>query len=216
MVSYTRLNNIKDFKRLVKSIVNISYRYNVIGKLQTNEMEKILNNAANEVSTSDKISVPDILKFIKDLYVTDDSFKNYFDLKLFNTNNSNSKKLARYTLYKIEGQMPKGNKYDYLIDNGTIEHILPENLTEKWEEFFSEDEHVRNVYKIGNLTLLEANKNKQDAADHTIDIKQAIFQKSKYSITNTINVSEWNTNAIKYRQSELGKTACGVWKVQFD
>lgn len=216
MVSYNKLGKINEFKRLVKSIVSISYRYNVIGKLQTNEMEKTFNKASINVNNSNNIKVSQILASIKDLYVTDESFKNYFELKSFNTNNSNNKKLARYTLYKIEGQLPNGNKYDYLTDSGTIEHILPENLTEQWEEFFSEDEHNRNLYKIGNLTLLEPNKNNKEAADHTINIKEPIFKTSKYAITNTISVSEWNTNAIKQRQAELGRVACSVWKVQFD
>lgn len=216
MVSYNKLGKINEFKRLVKSIVSISYRYNVIGKLQTNEMEKTFNKASINVNDSNNIKVSQILASIKDLYVTDESFKNYFELKSFNTNNSNNKKLARYTLYKIEGQLPNGNKYDYLTDSGTIEHILPENLTEQWEEFFSEDEHNRNLYKIGNLTLLEPNKNNKEAADHTINIKELIFKTSKYAITNTISVSEWNTNAIKQRQAELGRVACSVWKVQFD
>ena len=216
MVSYNKLENINEFKKLVKSIVKISYRYHVIGKLQTNEMEKVFNKASINVNNSDNSTVSQIVSSIKDLYVTDESFKNYFELKSFNTNNNTNKKLARYTLYKIEGQVPNGNKYDYLTDSGTIEHILPENLTEQWEEFFSEDEHIRNLYKIGNLTLLEPNKNNKEAANHTINIKEPIFKTSKYAITNTISVSEWNTNAIKQRQADLGKIACGIWKVQFD
>ena len=148
------------------------------------------------------------------LYVPDDSFKNYFELKTFNTNNSNNKKLARYTLYKIEGQIPTGNKYDFLIDSGTIEHILPENLTEEWKEDFSEDDHARNLFKIGNLTLLERNKN-SDLGDKIFDSKQPIFHKSKYALSNSISASSWNVSAIKYRQAELGKIACGIWKVQF-
>ncbi len=214
MVAYTKLQNPKDFTRLVKSIVNISYRYNVIGRLQTNIMDKIYNKAAINVNNANQINVPQILKSIQELYVTDDAFKNYFDLKAFNTNNSNSKKLARYTLYKIEGQMPPGNKYDFLVDSGTIEHILPENLTEEWEQYFSEDDHVRNLFKIGNLTLLEAKKN-NDIGDDTIDSKLPVFHSSQYTITNSINVSEWNVNAIKQRQAQLGKIACGIWKVQF-
>ena len=213
MVAYTKLDNLKHFKRLVNAIVNISYRYNVIGKLQTNEMEKIYNQAAIKVSNAQKITVSEIIRSIKELYVQDESFRNYFELKSFNTTNSANKKIARYTLYKIEGQ--KGNRYDYQLDTGTIEHILPENLTEEWEGVFSEDEHVRNLYKIGNLTLLEGKKNR-DIGDREFDIKQPILRSSKYAITKSINFSEWNINAIKTRQSELGKVACGIWKVQFD
>ena len=214
MVAYTKFENTKEFTRLVKAIVNISFRYNVIGRLQTNIMDKIYNKASIMVNDSLKVTVPDILKSIQELYVTDESFKNYFDLKTFNTNNSTNKKLARYTLYKIEGQIPLGNKYDFLIDNGTIEHILPENLTADWELFFSEDDHARNLFKIGNLTILESKKN-NDIGDKTFDLKQPVFHTSKYTITNSISISEWNVTAIKYRQAELGKIACGIWKVQF-
>ncbi len=78
------------------------------------------------------------------------------------------------------------------------------------------EEQERNVYKIGNLTLLEQNKNNHDAADHTIKIKLPVFKSSKYNLTNSIDVAEWNVNAIQQRQTKLGKTACGVWKIQFD
>lgn len=216
MVAYAKFSNINDFTKLLKSIVNLSYRYNVIGRLQTNEMEKIYNRASIDVYLSKSKTVKQILSTIKSLYVTDESFKNYFEIKTFNTKNSNNKKLARYTLYKLEGQLPKGAKYDFLTDSGTIEHILPENLTEDWEKIFSEDEHDRNIYKIGNLTLLESNKNSQEAADHPINIKLPVFNTSKYSLTNRIDVYEWNITSIKNRQIELGRLACGIWKVQFD
>ena len=174
MIAYTKLNNISEFKKLIKAIVCISYRYNVIGNLQTNEMEKIYNKASIAVYSSERISSSEILKNLQDLYIDDEIFKNYFKLKSFNTNNSNHKKLARYTLYKLEGQMEQGLKLDYSVDDGTIEHILPENLSQEWENLFSEDEHLRNLYKIGNLTLLESNKNSKEAANCSFEIKQPI------------------------------------------
>lgn len=215
MIAYTKLNNLSEFKKLLRAIMNISYRYNVIGNLQTNEMEKIYNKASIAVYSSNQITTAEILRNLRDLYIDDESFKNYFKLKSFNTNNSSNKKLARYTLYKLEGQLPHGNKYDYLQDPGTIEHILPENLTTEWEEIFNEDEHARNLYKIGNLTLLEENKNNQEAADHTFQIKKSVYVTSKYALTKDINANEWNTNAIDARQENLAKIACGVWQVQF-
>lgn len=215
MISYIKLDDINKFKKLVKSIVSISYRYNVIGRLQTNIMDKVYNKASIKVSNSESKTVSDILTSIQELYILDDDFKNAFEGKTFNTNSSNTKKQARYTLYKIEGQIPNGNKYDYLSDAGTIEHILPENLTEAWEEYFSEDEYIRNLFKIGNLTLLESDKNIK-VKDSTIDIKQPVYRESKYAITKTIDVSEWNTNSIRERQSRLANTACGIWQVQFN
>lgn len=215
MVSHKYLDP-NSFSKLLKAIVAISYRYNVIGRHQTNIMDKIYNNASILVNDGNgKITLGEILNSIKDLYISDDDFKNSFEGKTFNTSNSNHKKQARYTLYKIEGQVENGAKYNYTSDAGTIEHILPENLTEEWEAIFSEDEHIRNIYKIGNFTILESNKNR-DIADKDFDIKQKMYITSKYSITNTIEASEWNINALKHRQSKLATIACGIWKIQYN
>jgi hypothetical protein len=215
MIAYKYLDE-KKFKRLLKAIVSLSFRYNVIGRHQTNIMDKIYNRASLFVyKNKESINIYEILNILKDLYILDDDFKNSFEGKTFNTNNSTHKKQARYTLYKLEGQLPNGNKYDYSFDDGTIEHILPENLTEAWEEIFSEDEHDRNVYKIGNFSLLEKNKNR-DIADFTFEEKKAVYKTSQYMLSNSfIKASEWNVNALKYRQAELAKVACGVWKVEF-
>ncbi|WP_415396736.1 DUF262 domain-containing protein [Sulfurimonas sp. CS5] len=214
MVSHKYLDP-SSFNKLLKAIVTISYRYNVIGRHQTNIMDKIYNNASILVNNGGgEISLGEILLSIKDLYISDDDFKNSFEGKTFNTNNSNHKRQARYTLYKIEGQIENGAKYNYQSDAGTIEHILPENLTEEWETIFSEDEHIRNVYKIGNFTILEANKNR-DIADKIFSIKQKVYATSKYSITNRIAASEWNISALKTRQAKLATIACGIWKIQY-
>jgi hypothetical protein len=215
MISHKYLDA-KDFKKLLKAIVSISYRYSVICRYQTNIMDKIYNKASISVCNGNgSIGVGEILNSIKELYITDDDFKNSFEGKTFNTNNSNHKKQARYTLYKIEGQIKNGNKYDYASDAGTIEHILPENLTQEWEQIFSEDEHIRNVYKIGNFTLLESNKNRE-IADKIFSDKEKVYCTSKYAITKIINASEWNINAIKGRQSKLANIACGIWKIQYN
>ena len=213
MSAYTKLN-IQNFKKLVKSIVNISYRYSVIGRLQTNIMDKIYNKASIKISNNEISTVNEILNEIKDLYVSDDDFKNSFSTKEFNTNNSKNKKQARYTLYKLESQLSSRNIYNYLTDTGTIEHILPENLTEDWKESFSEDEHSNNVFKLGNLTILERTKNKE-IKDDTFDKKLPIYQTSQYAITKKISADEWNVQTIKIRQLQLANTACSVWQVQF-
>ena len=151
MVAAEKLNT-TDFKRLLNAIIALSYRYNVIAKLQTNEMEKVYSKAAINLFKGYANSIDNILNDIKVLYVNDDDFKNYFALKQFNTG-SNDKKLARYTLYKIEAQEIGGNSYDFENDNGTIEHILPESYSEIWQASFTEDEYERNVFLLGNLTL---------------------------------------------------------------
>lgn len=215
IVYYEKYGIDNGFKKLIKSIVTISFRYNVIGKLQANEMDKVYNKASIKLFNSEEFNFKNLLNNLKDIYISDDNFKSYFELKSLNTNNSSNKKLVRYILFNLEGQIEHGNEYDYLVNSGTIEHILPENLNENWEVNFSEDDHARNLYKLGNMTLLESVKNNKLASDKSYQEKLPIFQSSKYQITSTIDFDDWNVNTIKNRQTKLAKLACGRWNIQF-
>ncbi len=211
MVAYEKFD-FAEFKKLVHGVMVISFRYNVIGKLQTNEMEKAYNKTANKIFYGTLSTANQAMDDLKDLYISDDIFRNYFELKTFNTSNSQQKKIARYILYKIEGQLEGGIKTDFLIDDGTIEHILPENMDERWSCIFSDDEHLNFVYMLGNLTLLEPKLNNIKAGQKPFDEKKEIYQNSKYALSKEITGAEWSVKMIKHRQTSLGKTAAGIWK----
>jgi len=175
-------------------------------------MEKIYSRAAINLFKTDQPTHNSAINDIKGLYLNDEEFKNYFQLKQFKTSNTSDKKQLRYTLYKLEGQ-DGGHLYDFEIDSGTIEHILPESYPDEWKEIFTEDEYERNVYLLGNLTLLEQSKNNKDAADKGFEYKKAIYATSKYALTNKINYASWTSNTIKQRQAQLARIATSVWKI---
>jgi hypothetical protein len=214
MVAAEKLN-ISDFKRLLQAIIAISYRYNVIAKMQTNEMEKIYSKAAIKLYRQETTTIQSVLQDIRELYIPDEAFRNYFSLKQFNTNNTTDKKLARYTLYKLEAQETGGSLYDFETDTGTIEHILPESYPETYHEQFSEEAFEQHVFLLGNLTLLEPSKNKKEAADKPYKEKVSVFGSSKYALTKSIQYPEWTTSAIRQRQEHMARLATGVWKIQY-
>lgn len=214
MIALEKLTH-HEFKRLLQALVTISYRYNVIAKLPINEMEKTYSKSAISLFYDKYQSLSDVLISLRNLYVSNEDFKKYFELKYFNTNNSNERKLARYTLYQLERQMPGGSLYDFETDNGTIEHILPESYHKTWQDEFTEEAFNRNVYLLGNLTLLEPTKNSKEAADKPFDDKKKVYTSSKFAITQCISDPEWTPNNIKKRQAQLAKVATAVWKIQF-
>ena len=211
MVAYEKFE-FAEFKKLVHGIMVISFRYNVIGKLQTNEMEKAYNKTANKVFNKTITTATLAMDDLKDLYIPDDVFRNYFELKSFNTSNSQQKKIARYVLYKIESQLENGVKTDFMVDDGTIEHVLPENMDEHWSSVFTDEEHINYVYMLGNLTLLEPKLNNIKAGQKPFEEKKEIYQTSKYALSKDITGEEWSIRMIKHRQASLGKTAAGIWK----
>jgi hypothetical protein len=212
MVAYEKLP-FTEFKKLIFSIVAISYRYNLIARLQTNEMEKVYSKAAINLFRNPHPAYGSALNDVKSLYLNDDEFKNYFQLKQFKTSNSVDKKQLRYTLYKLEGQEAGGSLYDFESDDGTIEHILPESYPESWREFFSEDEYERNIYLLGNLTLLEPSKNNKEAANGDFEHKKAIYATSKYALTKLLTQNSWTPNTVKQRQAQMAKIATSIWKI---
>ena len=214
MVALAKLSD-HDFNRLLTSVIALSFRYNVVAKLQTNEMEKVYSKAAINLYKNDTQNISGVLNDIKDLYVNDEDFKNYFANKQFNTSNSADKKLARYTLYKLEAQEEAGNAYDFETDNGTIEHILPESYPDAWYTSFTEEEYERNIYMLGNLSLLEATKNNKEAADLIFAEKKKVYATSKFALTRKIEDPEWTAQNVKKRQAQLAKLATGIWKIQY-
>ena len=216
MVAFEKLDS-GTFKRLLHAIIAISYRYNVIARLQTNEMEKVYSRAAINLYNSANGNLKQVLADLKPIYVNDEDFKEHFSRKEFNTKNSNDKKIARYTLYKLEEQEDGGAISDFETDNGTIEHILPESFPESWLGEFTIENAGKYIFMLGNLTLLERSKNNKDAADKLFDEKREVYAKSKYALTKNIaaEYAEWTPATIRSRQKQLGRLATTIWKIQY-
>lgn len=214
MIAYDKLS-VSDFKKVLRAIVSLSFRYNVIAKLQTNDMEKVYNRASVRIFKSEDITVRQILEDIRPIYLNDEDFKRYFEHKVMNTNNSATRKLVRYILYKVEAALPNGLHADFEIDTGTIEHILPEAYTEDWSADFSEEEAENYRYRLGNLTLLESKKNNREAAAKSFEEKKEIYANSQYALSRKIEASEWTPKMIHHRQARIASVACGIWKIQY-
>lgn len=214
MIAYDKLS-VADFKKVLRAIVSLSFRYNVIAKLQTNDMEKVYNRASVRIFKSEDITVRQILEDIRPIYLNDEDFKRYFEHKVMNTNNSATRKLVRYILYKVEAALPNGLHADFEIDTGTIDHILPEAYTEDWSADFSEEEAENYRYRLGNLTLLESKKNNREAAAKSFEEKKEIYANSQYALSRKIEASEWTPKMIHHRQARIASVACGIWKIQY-
>lgn len=70
-----------------------------------------------------------------------------------------SSKLPRYIMFTIESHL-SGINYDFEQDNGTLEQILPENPTDEWIKEFPRDVEESFIYRLGNFTILESDKNR--------------------------------------------------------
>ena len=121
------------------------------------------------------------------------------------------KKLVRYILFKLENHLSHAD-YDFEENPGTIEHILPENGNKYYLNQFPASVHESLVYRLGNYTILEDDKNRECEA-LPFDQKKVIYQTSQYEITKQINYNDWTPNAIERRQENLAQQATSVWRI---
>lgn len=206
MSAYSNLSE-KDFSSLLAKIVIISFRYNVICGKNPNELESVYNKVALDINKTKTYKIEELKAGI---YVSDAEFEQTFAYKEF-VYSSRNNQIAKYILGKIE-KFESGASVD--ITSNTLEHILPDNPNEDWDW---DDMKIQQFhYRLGNMTLLEAGKNR-DLGNASFLEKKAVYKKSTVPMTLEIgnsDLEEWTESRIDNRQKKMANEAKGIWKIQ--
>jgi uncharacterized protein with ParB-like and HNH nuclease domain len=208
---HLRPTNPEEFKKILRHLVVVTFRYTTISQYNTNIIEQELNKTSIEITKGVFKTAKEIFNsYEKILYINDDIFTSNFTYRSINTNRY--KTLSRYILCKLERQL-SNVIIDWNDARLSIEHILPEHPGPEWETCFKKEEQEEYVFRIGNLTLLETGKNK-DIGNKLISEKLPVYQTSHYFLTKDKTAyTEWKPNTVQKRQSELAKLAKTVWKI---
>ena len=124
-----------------------------------------------------------------------------FASSLISNNIYSDTNLCKFLLIEIEN----GDSKEILsTDNLTIEHIMPQSLTQEWQNIISGEEHKLLLHTLGNLTLTGYNA---ELANKNFLDKKLIFSRSKTVILNSdvINKDKWTTVEIIARGRRLAK-----------
>ncbi len=200
----------KLFHSVLNYVTEISFRYNVIGRKNPNEQERIYNTIALKVFNNEINELFTIKKELDLIYISDDDFINIFATKEI-PSSGQSKKIVKYILTKNENHLSATDN-DYNDSNFTIEHILPENFSNEWNKNFNDNAH-KFIYRIGNYTLLESKLNNK-CSDTLFATKKEIYKKSRYVLTNKhLLKDDWNINSLNEFQLFLAKQAAAIWKM---
>jgi hypothetical protein len=211
MAAKRKLSN-KDFGDLLRATVVIAFRYSVIGGEPTNEQERVLHAAAIQLH-NDKVSrLYDLLPLLKPVYRGDDAFRADFAERGIKTTNARNTKIVRYILAAIEKQIG-GAEVDPDSSDYTIEHVLPQRPDAGWEVFPDRDLE-QFVYRIGNMTLLEAPKNKTCANRPYVE-KRPLIQSSALMSARKLaeDYGDWSPETISTRQRAMARIATGIWRI---
>ncbi len=202
------------FQRILRVIEVLSFRYNVICNRQTHDQERLYNRISCSVHTGELANAVAIVHALKDIYPEDAEFKAAFRDKELRTTYSRNKKVVRHILFKLEKYL-SGIDHDFESAQYTIEHILPEKPDEAWNTF-QEENIDKFIYRLGNMTLLEAALNRE-IGNCGYDKKIEKYRASQFLQTQAIaeHYNEWNESKVESRQKQLADKAAHIWRIEF-
>lgn len=199
--------------RVLRMISIISFRYTVVSALNPNELESIYHEAARAIIEQRVTTPAELFAILKPIYVPDQKFTNDFTTLAIPTSGQR-KKLVKYILAMLESQW-SGRFCDPENDPASIEHILPENPTQAWEESFPRTQWESAVYRLGNLTLLSPADNRRLGNAHYQE-KRVVYSQSSYTLTRHIPElapEEWTPAFLERRQQEMAHRARDIWRI---
>ncbi|MGH7794580.1 MAG: DUF262 domain-containing protein [Candidatus Binatia bacterium] len=204
-----------DFSRVLKLVSALSFRYTIVSGLNTNELEPVYHQAAKAVLDGSARFPAQVFERLKAVYVDDDKFEQDFTLLAVDTGGQR-KKLAKYMLARLESDR-SGRECDPETDPGTVEHVLPENPSDSWSATFSHEQWEANIYRLGNLTLLEAPSNRS-VGNGDYPEKRTAYAQSAYVLTRDVAETapeQWTPELLEARQRRLAQRAVHLWRADF-
>lgn len=204
-----------DFVRLLKLAAVLTFRYSVVSALNPNPLERASHFAAKAVIDGEATRPGAVFRQLRTIYVDDERFE--ADIARWTVGTRGQRRrIARYALARLESDAGE-RTVDPDTDPATIEHVLPENPTGEWSEHFPPERWEATVNRLGNLTFLERNLNR-DVGNGPYPDKRTAYAASTYALTREIAAmapEEWTPALLEERQRRLAARAVQLWRADF-
>ena len=204
-----------NFVSVLRMVSVLSFRYTVVSSRNPSALEAAFHYAAKPVKDGTVTTPAGVFERLKPIYVDDAKTRQDFAGLEVGTS-GRKRRLAKYILARLEADA-SGRACDPDTDPATIEHILPENPADDWEETFDSARWDTSVYRLGNLTLLESAANRRIGNAAYLD-KVSAYSESTYAISQDIPrmaPEEWTPELLEARQSRLAARAVHLWRADF-
>ena len=192
------------FLTSLQTIENYLIRRFVCG-IPTNQLNKIFPVFISQLATKYELNIPDSLKdFLQTKgYPKDNEFKSRLkEAKLYGGGDRYVK--TKLILRSLEEHF--AHKENVLLEKSTItiEHIMPQTLSETWEHHLGEDwgeTHERYLHTIGNLTLTAYNS---ELSNDDFFTKRELLIESHLELNKYfLPISKWTKEEIDERSESL-------------
>lgn len=200
-----------EFKEILRLCISYVLRRSVVG-IPTNSLNKTFATMYNYINHED------YLNSVKAFFILQESYKEFpknpeftkalATKDLYNTRNRN------YILRSLENH---DNKSPVIIENCTIEHIMPQNknLSPEWKEDLGPNWKIiqaNYLHTLGNLTLTAYNSEMSDLPFKRKMEMKGGFKESAFRLNRDIlGLDSWDEEAIINRANNLAQLAVKVW-----
>ena len=200
-----------ELKEILKLCISYVLR-RAICEIPTNSMNKTFATLKNYIRPDD------YLNSVKAFFVMQDTYKEFPDNDKFEgafvSRDIYNMRARNYILSRLENFEKKA---PIIIENYTIEHIMPQNknLSSEWQADLGADWHEvqkKYLHTIGNLTLTAYNSEMSDRPfrekmNMPGGFKESALRLNKYIVL----LNEWNEKHIRERANMLAKKAESIW-----
>lgn len=200
-----------ELKQIIRLCISYVFRRSICD-IPTNSLNKTFATLKNEIKPEDYVNS------IKAFFVMRDDYKEFPDddkfTAAFVSRDIYTMRSRNFILSQLENY---GNKAPIIIENYTIEHIMPQNsnLNPEWQQMLGSDwREVQKTYlhTIGNLTLTAYNSEMSDRPfmvkmDMEGGFKESALRLNAY----VVKLTEWNKQRIKERAALLAEKAKEIW-----
>lgn len=201
----------EDLKLIIRLCISYVFRRSICD-IPTNSLNKTFATLKNEIKPDDYVNS------IKAFFVMRDNYKEFPDDDKFTaalvSRDIYTMRSRNFILRQLENY---GNKAPIIIENYTIEHIMPQNssLSPEWQQMLGANwREVQKTYlhTIGNLTLTAYNSEMSDnpfmiKMDMEGGFKESALRLNAY----VVKLTEWNEQRIKERAALLADKAKQIW-----
>ena len=198
------------FVSMLKILENFLIR-RFVCNIATNQLNKIFPSVYPLIRSKYSDNIEEGLKMIlqeKGYPKDNEFFLRFCETKLYGGGDRIVK--TKLILETIENSF--NHKEAVPFDNLTIEHVMPQTLSEWWQEHIGEDweeTHELYLHTIGNLTLTAYNT---ELSNDDFFTKKATLGKSHLEINKYFSdIQNWNRANMEVRAESLAKRAVEIW-----
>lgn len=196
-----------EFSDVMEVIENFMIR-RLICRVPTNQLNKIFPALYAQASEADSL-VEGLKESLRTKnYPRDTEFRERFVSSRLYTSGDRAK--TKLILERLESSF--GNKEAVPYDNLSVEHVMPQMLTDWWRQHLGEDfeaTHELMLHTVGNLTLTGYNPELSNA---DFPHKRQLFKESHLSLNKWfVDQEKWDEETILIRAESLAEVALSIW-----